>query len=72
MMIFNKGENMMKIFLHGAKIKFGIILKGKIYDSTITIVLVSPNMKENCKWQRSQWIPGKLVIQLKNQPGITE
>lgn len=32
-------------------------LKDKIYDSTITIVLISPNMKEPNKWQRSQWIP---------------
>ena len=32
-------------------------LKDKIYDSTITIVLISPNMKEPRKWQRSQWIP---------------
>ena len=32
-------------------------LKNKIYDSTLTIVLISPNMKETGKWQRSQWIP---------------
>ena len=27
-------------------------LKDKIYDSTITIVLISPNMKESGKWQK--------------------
>lgn len=32
-------------------------LKGKIFDSTITIVLISPNMREAKKWQKSQWIP---------------
>lgn len=34
-------------------------LKDKIYDSTITIVLISPNIKELGMWQKSQWIPNK-------------
>ena len=40
-------------------------LKEKIYDSTITIVLISPNMKEPGKWQRSQWIPGEISFSVR-------
>lgn len=40
-------------------------LKPKLYDSTVTIVLVSPNMKEPNRLQKSQWIPQEISYSVK-------
>jgi hypothetical protein len=40
-------------------------LKGKIYDSTMTIVLMSPNMKDYACAEDDQWIPWEVAMSLR-------
>lgn len=61
-----KGEKSDEDISHLSDAQIWEHLKSKIYDSSITVVLISPNMKEPGRWQRSQWIPWEIAYSLRN------
>ncbi|MDU6983666.1 MAG: TIR domain-containing protein [Terrisporobacter othiniensis] len=47
-------------------------LKNRIYDSTLTIVMISPNMKELFKMDKDQWIPREISYCLKEPSRVNK
>ena len=61
----NKGESDNEDLSNLSEDEIWNRLKDRIYDSTVTIVMISPGMKEAYLSERSQWIPWEVSYSLR-------